>query len=49
MKKILVNDPITRFYGAKVGDLFKIIRPSITSGKEIDFRIVIPGEIKMDD
>jgi DNA-directed RNA polymerase I, II, and III subunit RPABC1 len=49
MKKILVNDPIARFYGAKVGDLFKIIRPSITSGKEIDFRIVIPGEIKMDD
>jgi DNA-directed RNA polymerase subunit H (RpoH/RPB5) len=49
MKKILVNDPVARFYGAKVGDLFKIIRSSITSGKEVDFRMVIPGEIKMED
>ena len=49
MKKILVNDPIARFYGAKVGDLFKIIRPSVTSGKEIDYRMVIPGEIKIED
>jgi len=49
MKKMLINDPVARFYGAKVGDLFKIIRSSITSGKEIDYRIVIPGEIKIDD
>jgi DNA-directed RNA polymerase I, II, and III subunit RPABC1 len=49
MKKILTNDPIARFYGAKVGDLFKIIRPSITSGKEIDYRLVIPGDIKVDE
>jgi len=49
MKKILVNDPIARFYGAKVGDLIKIIRSSITSGKEIDYRMVIPGEIKIED
>jgi DNA-directed RNA polymerase I, II, and III subunit RPABC1 len=49
MKKILVNDPVARFYGAKVGDLFKIIRPSITSGKDIDYRLVIPGEIKLED
>jgi DNA-directed RNA polymerase I, II, and III subunit RPABC1 len=49
MKKILVNDPVARFYGAKVGDLFKIIRPSITSGKEVDYRIVVPGEIKIED
>ena len=49
MKKILLNDPISRFYGAKVGDLFKIIRSNITSGKEIDYRIVIPGDIKLDE
>jgi len=49
MKKILVNDPIAKFYGAKVGDLFKIVRPTITSGKDVDFRIVIPGEIKIED
>jgi DNA-directed RNA polymerase I, II, and III subunit RPABC1 len=49
MKKILLNDPIARFYGAKVGDLFKIIRSNITSGKEIDYRIVIPGDIKLDE
>ena len=45
---MLLNDPVARFYGAKVGDLFKIIRPSVTSGKEIDFRLVIPGEIKLE-
>jgi DNA-directed RNA polymerase I, II, and III subunit RPABC1 len=49
MKKILLNDPIAKFYGAKVGDMFKIIRPSITAGKDIDYRIVIPGEIKLED
>jgi DNA-directed RNA polymerase I, II, and III subunit RPABC1 len=49
MKKILINDPVAKFYGAKVGDLFKIIRPSITSGKEIDYRLVIPGEIKLEN
>jgi DNA-directed RNA polymerase I, II, and III subunit RPABC1 len=49
MKKILLNDPVAKFYGAKVGDLFKIIRPSITSGKEIDYRLVIPGEIKLEN
>jgi DNA-directed RNA polymerase I, II, and III subunit RPABC1 len=49
MKKILVNDPVARFYGAKVGDLIKIIRPSITSGKDIDYRVVIPGEIKLEE
>jgi len=49
MKKILINDPVAKFYGAKVGDVFKIIRPSITSGKDTDYRIVIPGEIKIDD
>jgi len=49
MKKMLLNDPVARFYGAKVGDLFKIIRSSITSGKEVDYRIVIPGEIKLED
>jgi DNA-directed RNA polymerase I, II, and III subunit RPABC1 len=49
MKKILVNDPVAKFYGAKVGDLFKIVRPSITSGKDVDYRIVIPGEIKIEE
>lgn len=46
---MLVNDPVARFYGAKVTDVFKIIRSSITSGKEVDYRIVIPGEIKIED
>jgi DNA-directed RNA polymerase I, II, and III subunit RPABC1 len=49
MKKILVNDPVARFYGAKITDLFKIIRSSITSGKEVDYRIVVPGEIKLEE
>jgi DNA-directed RNA polymerase I, II, and III subunit RPABC1 len=49
MKKILVRDPVARFYGAKVGDMFKIIRPCMTSGMDIDYRVVIPGEIKVEE
>ena len=49
MKKILVRDPVARFYGAKVGDMFKIIRPCMTSGMDIDYRVVIPGDIKVEE
>lgn len=43
LSKIFNTDPMSRYYNAKVGDIFKIIRPSITAGKNIFFRKVISG------
>jgi DNA-directed RNA polymerase subunit H (RpoH/RPB5) len=43
LSKIFNTDIMSRYYGAKVGDIFKIIRPSITAGKNIFFRKVING------
>ena len=40
---ILVTDRMSREYAAKVGDIFKIIRPSLTAGKNIFFRKVVNG------
>jgi DNA-directed RNA polymerase subunit H (RpoH/RPB5) len=41
LPRILVNDPISRYYYAKVGDIMRIERPSITSGYSISYRIVV--------
>jgi len=40
---ILDIDVMARYYNAKVYDIFKIIRPSICSGKSIFYRRVMPG------
>lgn len=40
---IFVTDRMSREYAAKPGDIFKIIRPSLTAGKNIFFRKVING------
>lgn len=37
---ILTTDPVSRFYGAKVGDVFEITRNSQTTGKAIYYRAV---------
>ena len=37
---ILQNDPITRYYNAKINDIFKIKRVSLTSGISYYYRIV---------
>ena len=34
------TDPISKYYGAKKGDIFKIIRNSPTSGKYVCYRCV---------
>jgi DNA-directed RNA polymerase subunit H (RpoH/RPB5) len=41
--RILLTDIMARYYGAKIGDIFKIIRPSSTSGKNVYYRKVING------
>ena len=38
-------DIMARYYNTKVGDIFRIIRPSITSGKSIFYRRVHAGNI----
>jgi DNA-directed RNA polymerase subunit H (RpoH/RPB5) len=43
--EILVTEPIARYYNAKVGQMFRIIRPSETSGMAPYYRLVIRGNI----
>lgn len=42
---IFNTDMMARYYNAKVGDVFRIIRPSITSGNSIFYRKVHNGSI----
>ena len=44
--KILVGDPVSRYYNVRHGQMFRIIRPSETSGEAVTYRIVIKGQIK---
>ncbi len=41
LARIFLTDMMSRYYGAKVGDIFKITRPSFTAGKNIFYRRVI--------
>jgi DNA-directed RNA polymerase subunit H (RpoH/RPB5) len=43
LAKILSTDIMSRYYAASVGDIFRIIRPSYLSGKNIFYRRVIQG------
>lgn len=45
LAKINDSDIMSRYYAAKVGDIFKIVRPSLTAGKNIFYRKVVPGNI----
>lgn len=36
---------MARYYGAKLNDVFRIIRPNINSGTSIYYRLVIPGSM----
>lgn len=40
LSKIRIDSPISRYYGAKSGQVFKIIRYSPTAGESIFYRIV---------
>ena len=43
LKRILITDPVSMYYNYKIGDIIRIIRPSLLSGKNIDYRIVVSG------
>ncbi len=45
LAKISVTDAMSRYYGAKIGDIFRITRPSITAGYNIFYRRVVNGTI----
>ena len=46
MQKMLFTDPIACYYNAKPGQMFRVIRPSETSGQAVAYRLVIKGQIK---
>jgi DNA-directed RNA polymerase I, II, and III subunit RPABC1 len=43
LARIFVTDMMSRYYGAKIGDIFRIVRPSFTSGKNVFYRRVVHG------
>ena len=45
LAKIFSTDVMARYYGGKIGDIFRIVRPSITSGKNVFYRRVVNGSI----
>jgi DNA-directed RNA polymerase subunit H (RpoH/RPB5) len=45
MPRILDSDPVSRYFGAKNGDIIEIIRPSVTTIDAITYRIVVQGNL----
>jgi DNA-directed RNA polymerase subunit H (RpoH/RPB5) len=43
--KIYSTDVMSRYYNAKVGDIFRVHRLNITSGKGVDYRLVTHGSL----
>ena len=43
LARILLTDFMSRYYAAKIGDIFRIIRPSFTAGKNVFYRRVVNG------
>ena len=47
LKKIFTTDMMSRYYNAKTNDIFRITRYNMTSGRGIDYRVVVPGKIDL--
>ena len=47
LSRILSTDIMCRYYGGKVGDIFKITRPSYTAGYSIFYRKVVIGSLDL--
>jgi DNA-directed RNA polymerase subunit H len=43
LPEMFISDPVSKYFNAKVGQVFRIIRPSEVSAESIYYRIVIPG------
>jgi DNA-directed RNA polymerase subunit H (RpoH/RPB5) len=43
--RIYSTDIMARHFGAKLNDVFRIIRPNINSGTSVYYRLVIPGSM----
>ncbi len=43
--RIYSTDIMARYYGTKMNDVFRIIRPNINSGTSVYYRLVIPGNL----
>ncbi len=46
--KMFISDPVSKYFNAKVGQVFRIIRPSEVTAQSIYYRMVIKGSINDD-
>jgi len=47
MSRMFSMDPVARYYSAKAGDIFRIIRPSPFAGMSFHYRQVIDSSVKV--
>lgn len=45
LARMFRTDPIARYYNAKVGDVFRIIRPSLYTGSGYHYRLVVDAPV----